>query len=130
MPLSAQTVKDLRVFANQVRLAGDFTLVLDANNLNNIQATGGDEIAVLRLDATGTARSVTGFAGGADGRLLLVLNVGTADTITIVDQSASSSAANRVRTPNAGGLAVRYGGGALLVYDAVTSRWHSVAASL
>jgi hypothetical protein len=65
----------------------------------NNYATAGLSILALTTDAS---RTITGFAnGGQDGKLLIILNVGSFN-IVLAHQSASSTAGNRIITNNAG----------------------------
>jgi hypothetical protein len=106
--------------ASGMSFSNDFTpasLGADVNNYNP-----GIQSVVYRLTASG-AFNITGLAGGADGRLLVLINVG-ASNITLVDESALSTAANRfalvadeVLVPDE---AVQ------LLYDATSQRWRLV----
>jgi hypothetical protein len=80
---------------------------------------------ILRLTATG-AQSLNGITGGTEGRRLTILNVDTADTITLT-HDATSTAANRFYCPAGANLAVRRDGGVELVYDGTSSRWRVIA---
>lgn len=73
------------------------------------------------------ARDITGILATsvADGTLLFIQNVG-AFTITLKDESASSSAANRFALT--GDIALAADGGVILQYNATSSRWRALAA--
>lgn len=76
--------------------------------------------SVLRL-STDANRNITGLQGGASGRIIWILNVGSFP-ITFKDASGGSSAANRF---SFGGLdvIVMSGESQELVYDSTTVRW-------
>lgn len=91
------------------------------SNQDNYNPTGLSAAAVLRLSAT-VAVNITGLAGGASGRVLVVHNVGAFD-ITLVWESASSTAANRFGTPS--NVIIQPGVSVVLQYDATSSRWRA-----
>ncbi len=90
-------------------------------NQNNYNPTGFANCAVLRLDSD-AARTITGIAGGAAGRILIIENIGSFD-ITLAHASASSTAANRFSLPDSVDLVVPLTRSIPLFYDATTSRW-------
>ena len=67
-------------------------------------------------------REISGIAGGAAGRLIFLLNVGSAD-IALEHEGAGSTAANRIVTPSLSYAYVTAGGMMALMYDATSSRW-------
>jgi hypothetical protein len=69
-------------------------------------------------------RNVTGLQGGADGRLMIVRNIGSFDLV-LKDQSASSTAANRFSFGGAD-VTVHAGASVFLQYDSTLSRWTSI----
>ena len=96
------------------------SLAADQNNYALPAATD-----IVRIAGT-AARNVTGFAAGASGQAILIINVGSY-AITLKHQSASSTAANRLIVPWAGDYVMdAAGGAALIVYDATDSRWRVV----
>lgn len=110
-----------------LQLAGDITPTALAANANDYAPTGSADASVWYLSATGAARTITGIAGGADGRILLLVNTGSLD-IYLPSQNAGSAAANRLAT--LGNVAVPLyasGGVAVLIYSAGLSRWIPVA---
>lgn len=95
----------------------DITL---ANGANNNIAPG--YATYVRISGPTAAFSTTGFANGERGRLLLVRNTAAFDW-TISNESASSSAANRIIT-NAGADVTLTGvSAAVFLYDATSERW-------
>lgn len=75
-----------------------------------------------RLAASVALLTVSGFAGGVDGKRLVLANVG-ANAFTILDQDAGSLAANRVITGTGVGEVISVDETRELIYDAVSSRW-------
>lgn len=79
------------------------------------------EVAVLILRTLGgTSRSISGFAGGEDGRILFVLNEGTA-TIDLLHESSSSAAANRLDLYSNNNQTI--GPAIGLIYNGARQRW-------
>ncbi|MDZ4254208.1 MAG: hypothetical protein U1A72_16700, partial [Sulfuritalea sp.] len=78
---------------------------------------------ILRQDASDDV-TITGLAGGEAGRIVLFENIATADKITLAEDNASSTAANRILIgkPN---LVLYPGQSVMLVYDATASRWRA-----
>jgi hypothetical protein len=74
----------------------------------------------MRLSSAGAA-SLTGIAGGAAGRVVRIFNVGS-NSITLLDENAGSTAANRIRTPGAG-RSIAENGSVTIWYDSTSSRW-------
>lgn len=79
--------------------------------------------SVLQL-AADAARAISGLAGGTEGRVLIVLNVGSG-TVTLRDDSVSSAAANRFAFGGDIVLGPRHA--ALLRYDGTAARWFAIA---
>lgn len=77
----------------------------------------------FRLVTVGGAWTLTGLANGADGRLIIIRNVGNTNNLVLANQSASSAAANRIVTTTGSDLTVAPGKSAQLIYDSPTSRW-------
>lgn len=88
--------------------------------LNNVSVA---DSSAVRFSA---ATSITGFAAPSapvdDGKSLIVANVSSAE-LTIVHQSTSSTAANRIDTGIDGDLTLAPGAAIELFYDTTTDRW-------
>lgn len=70
-----------------------------------------------------TALTLTGLAAGTDGQRVTIVSIG-AGSVTLTDQAAGSTAANRIITGTGGALTLPAGsGGVTLLYDATTARW-------
>jgi hypothetical protein len=82
----------------------------------------------VRVGGPTGAFSITGFAGGANGRVIYLFN-GVAQTLTITNE-ATSAAANQITTLTGGDVALRAGVSfATFVYDVGTSKWILVSAN-
>lgn len=99
-------------------------------NVNDYNPTNLATASWLRLDLGGASRTMTGLAGGSQGRLI-ILEVTTSNMLlSLPHDSASSSAANRFwnesgTTIDVGSVMKGAVGGnlALLVYDSNRQRW-------
>lgn len=95
-------------------------------NTNDWAPTGLSTAQVIRVDLSSTTVDLTGLTGGADGRVIILQNIHATRRLDLLDESASSSAANRF---SLGGYTVRLhpGGNAILMYDSTASRWRLLA---
>lgn len=119
----AQTFAAAVEIKQNVALSGDISPAQITGNQNDFNPTGLSTASVLRLTCDAGV-NLTGLAGGGDGRVLIVRNVGTND-LTLVGDSASSTAINRFNW--SGNRVVRPGASFLLQYDAVASRWAALS---
>lgn len=123
--LSAGT-KDVFLTAPAVsQLWGQLTPAQITSDQNNYSPTGLEFASVLRLDAN-QIRAITGLAGGVDGRVIRIVNVGAGadSTILLRRENASSTAANRFAL--ARDLTLDTGESVTLQYDGAASRWRSL----
>jgi len=106
-----------------VAFRGDISPTTISADQNDYNPTGLSTASTIRLTATGTF-NITGLAGGADGRIIILHNVDTADALILIDESASSTAANRFAlTAN---LTLTPDTVVMLQYDSTLSRWRSI----
>lgn len=92
---------------------------------NDYAPTGFSTASVLRLSSD-ASRNITGLAGGSDGLVKLIWNVG-AQNIVLKDESASSTAANRFAL--SADVTIAADSGVLIQYDATSSRWRLLGGS-
>jgi hypothetical protein len=80
--------------------------------------------ALFRITGPSAAYSLGGFQNGVDGRRITVLNT-VAQTVTLVNEDASSTAANRITTLTGANvvMAATRISVADFIYDATTQRW-------
>jgi hypothetical protein len=109
----------LAVSAGPVAFQGDLTPAQITADQNNYNPTGLAAAYVLRLSSDAT-RTITGLAGGADGRELILVNVGS-QNIVLADEHASSTAANRFALDTS--LTLGADTAARLLYDSTSTRW-------
>jgi hypothetical protein len=79
----------------------------------------------LRL-STDAPRTITGMAGGTDGRILYIVNVG-ANNLTFANEDVGSVAANRIITGHVAPLTVGADEAITFMYDGTTARWRTMA---
>ena len=104
-------------------LSGDISPAQITADQNDYAPTGLASSTALRLNSD-ASRTITGITGGADGRVLIIHNVGSFN-IVLSNQNGASTAANRFdcirdETIGPGGLII-------LHYDSTSSRWRSHA---
>lgn len=75
--------------------------------------------------STDASRTITGIAGGSNGRLLIYKNVGSFDFV-LSHQNLASAAANRIITATGGDIAYASNTAAWLLYDSTDSRWRLI----
>ncbi|MEP7235254.1 MAG: hypothetical protein ABI778_08160, partial [Ignavibacteriota bacterium] len=94
---------------------------LSNGNNNNLTNLANESFA--RITGPTGAFTITGIAGGSDGQLLKILN-STSQSMTIADQSASSTAANRITSATGTDIVLTGSYSEVdLIYDATASRW-------
>lgn len=101
----------------------EFTPSQITSDQDNFSTTDGDgnTVGVLRLSSD-ASRTITGLADGSTGRNLCIINVGSFN-IVLANQSASSTAANRIITGTGANLTVASDDIVKLYYDSTTARW-------
>lgn len=109
------------LLAEDMALAGDITPTQITADQNDYNPTGLSTATVLRLSTDNDNRKITGLVGGADGRVLVLLNVGSYDLV-LTDENSASTAANRFAFGGVEAL-IPSGSSATLIYDATASRW-------
>lgn len=117
-PVSATTLAASQTFT----LSGDISPTQIAANTDNYAPTGYATAGIMRL-STDASRNLTGIAGGADGRILLLLNIGSFNLV--LKDDVTSTAANRFQL--SGDVTLGADEGALLWYDSTSSRWRLAA---
>ncbi|HEV7880218.1 DUF2793 domain-containing protein [Bradyrhizobium sp.] len=92
-------------------------------NQNDYNPAGAAAATVLQLSSD-ALRTVSGLAGGAEGRVVNLVNIGS-QPILLSDESTSSSAANRFALGANLTLAAKQA--AMLRYDGSATRWRLIA---
>lgn len=98
-----------------------------SNGVNNDINIG--TASFIRLTGPTAAFSITGIAGGVDGKLLILFNP-SSQQFTVSNENAASAAADRIWTLNSTGDIVINGKGAVkMIYSAADSRWIVISAT-
>ena len=111
--------------------SGDISVTLSADQ-NDWNPTGLSTASVIRVSVSGANRTVTGLQGGADGRVIWLMNVSAAfgNDLILANDSASSSAANRfIFDQGSNNVRIRPNCGLPLIYDSTISRWRTLIGS-
>ena len=107
-----------------VAFSGDITPSQITSNQNNYSPTGLSTAVTLRLD-TDASRDITGLAGGADGRIIIIANIGSFN-IVLKHESSSSTAGNRFILSSATDVTLTPNQDVMLQYDSTSSRWRLI----
>lgn len=107
-------------------LTGDITPSQITSNQNDYNPTSLSSAAILRL-STDASRNITGLQGGADGRIIVIYNVGSFNIVIKDDDGATSTAANRFAL--SGDVTLAPDDGITLIYDSTATRWRCIGKS-
>ncbi len=83
---------------------------------------------IAKISAIGVTRSIRGFTGGENNRVLIVINVGSND-ITLNHQSALSNSSNRMLSNTGADVTITPDKMALLIYDSLINKWRLLLSS-
>lgn len=111
------TVSDL---AANIQFSGDITPSQITSNQNDYNPTGLSTAGILRL-STDASRNITGLAGGTDGRIIVIHNVGAFDVVLKNQDTGSTTAGDRFLFGADSTIAADKS--ATLWYDSTSSRW-------
>jgi hypothetical protein len=121
--LAAFSATGAATFSNSVATAQGSVAV--ANGLNSNVATPAS--SYVRLTGPSAGFSIGGLTAGVNGYRLTIYNT-VAQTMTIVNEDASSTAGNRIKTLTGANVVLRAGtSSAQFVYDSSDSRWVLIA---
>lgn len=110
--------------SGKLALSSEITSTVDADQ-HNYAPTNIHARSIIRFTSFTANRTITGIDAPSGTEVLILVN-NTAFSLLLPNESASSNAANRFRSPNAATHTVRQGGSALLVYAG--GRWCIIAA--
>lgn len=100
--------------------SGDITPPQITANQNDYNPTGLSTASVLRLTSD-ASRNITSLAGGADGRIITLINVGSFPIVIKDEDGATGTAANRFSLT--GDITLNTAQAATFIYDATNARW-------
>lgn len=115
------TAANTWTYRGSLNFGGTLTPTALSGNENNYSPTNLASSFAVRIDGGASDRTITGLASGSDGRLVLLINIGSTNNLTLSNQSGSSSAANRFLFGADVVLSVNQA--ILLRYDGTSSRW-------
>lgn len=124
----AQTYRPNNVpveFNRAVRYTADISptsLSASQNNYDPAGLTGIPDTAVVIRLTSSAAINLTGLAGGSDGRIIKLINIGSFP-ITLKNESSSSTAANRFAL--VGDITLQAKDVVDILYDPTSSRWRA-----
>ncbi len=111
--------------ANVIQRTGIISPAAIAAQANDWNPTGLSGASIVRMSATG-AQSITGMVAPGSGAVVTLINIDASDTITLEDEHAGSSAANRFALPNGLDMTVLPFASVTLWYDSTSSRWRAI----
>jgi len=76
-----------------------------------------------------SAQTINSLAGGADGRIISLVNAGANAATLLNDDGATGTASMRIITGTGANLSIAPGAGVQLAYDSASSRWRVVGGS-
>lgn len=105
------------------QLSGDITPPALTATTHDYNPTGLATAGIIRASTDSSPHTITGLQGGADGRIIIIMNVGSPNYVSLAQEGTGSSAANRFKFEY--GLAP--GEAIAVIYDATDQRWKSMA---
>jgi len=118
--------EDVGTFNEDILLQGIISPAQITADQNNYNPSGLATANVLRINSD-AVRSITGLTAGVSGQTIFVINTGSSFSIFLVEESASSTAANRFVSNWGTGVELVPKGAAILFYDTTLSRWTVLA---
>ncbi len=122
-----QSNTDANEIGGAFSLTGDISPAQITADQNDYNPTGLSTASVLRLQSD-AARSITGIAGGTNGRVLILQNIGS-QPIILSHDSVGSVAGNRFYLPNGQPQLLQQYRLIVVRYDGPISRWYPLAAT-
>jgi hypothetical protein len=105
--------------------AYDSSTVASLSNGDNNNLDPGSRL-VAQYNVSTSNCDITGFSGGAEGRILLVCSAASlGGALRLASESASSTAANRITAMAGGTLTLGDGQVAMLIYNSSATRWRA-----
>lgn len=115
------------IISSSFTLAGVLSPSQITSNQNDYNPTDLSTATILRLTSD-ASRNITGLQGGASGRIIGIINVGSNNIVLKKDDGATSTAANRFDFSNDVTLSAKHG--CIMIYDSTSSRWRLISRNL
>lgn len=116
------TVTDLTA-TEQVRFSGNISISV-TGTIDNWAPTGLVDTFQINM-TTSTSATITGIAGGVDGRLLLLIS--TTGGITLSHNNSNSSSTNRIQVSGGRDLILNRGDSVILRWEDTTDTWRTIS---
>jgi hypothetical protein len=113
----------IATFASSIALSSDLSPTSLSTSQNDYNPSNLATSSVLRLTSSADV-DITGLQGGADGRILIIYNIG-ANKITLKDENASSTAANRFALT--ADVVIGPDQSVFIQYDSTSTRWRNMS---
>lgn len=110
-----------------IQLSGDISPAALGATTNDWAPAGLSTATTIRASSSVASTDITGLTGGADGRLMIVHNVGASNNLVLKDEAVGSTAANRFALTT--DVTLTPDSVALLQYDTTSSRWRNIGGS-
>ena len=120
-PLASPTFTGVMISSQATVISGTLSPTALSGDVNNYNPTGLATATTLRIDGGAADRNITGLTAGVDGQIIDLINIGATNNLTLNNQNASSSAANRFLLP--ADVILPINTALLLRYDGTSSCW-------
>ncbi len=120
---TASAAAKLNVFGDVV-ISKKTVLLSSTTTYNNLNR-GGASIISTGFSGTPIVITITGITDGEDGMLLYIFPTAF-HTINLSNENITSTAANRITTPDGSTYTLAGRGGVTLIYSSADSRWHVI----
>lgn len=123
---SAQTFGGDKTFNGNLTLIGNLRNSVGSGNHSSNIGTLSTSVGFYRANITVATVALLGIAGGVDGRVIVVTNVGSA-TGDVRNEDAGASASDRIITGTGASLnSWLTNGSVTLIYDGTSQRWRVI----
>lgn len=97
---------------------------IGAGTTNDFTPAGfSSSVGRLDIDPNAGASTINGLLAGSDGQLLVICNIDAVNNLTLANQAAGSSAANRFRGPGADLTLLPFNAVWAVYYAGSVNRW-------
>ena len=105
------------------KLSGDISPTALSGHVDDYSPTGLSTATIIRQDGGAASRNITGLAGGSDGLVKVIINIGASDNLVLKNET-TSTAANQFKF--GADITLTPSQGAILCYDSTSSRWRAI----
>jgi hypothetical protein len=123
--LEVEQALNQSVFGGAFTLSGFNTPTTLSGDVNDYNPANLATALALRINGGAADRQITGLAGGSEGRIIAIHNIGGTNSLVLHNESAASSAANRFSFGY--GIEIGINQSMILRYDGQSSRWRPLS---